>query len=43
MKENFEKCSLGKFICDKIHDLHSKGMLIMFSSQENDGKREGNP
>ena len=28
---------------DKLHDLHSKGALTMTSSQEDDGKQEGNP
>ena len=28
---------------DKLHDLHSKGVLTMISNQENDGKQEGNP
>jgi len=40
---NFEKCSSTKGIWDKLHDLHSKGALTMISSQENDGKQEGNP
>ena len=43
MKANFEKCSSAKGIWDKLHDLHSKGALTMISSQENDGKQEGNP
>lgn len=43
MKANFEKCLSTKFIWDKLHDLHSKGVLTMIFSQENDGKQEGNP
>lgn len=43
MKANFEKCSSAKGICDKLHDIHSKGALTMISNQENDGKIERNP
>ena len=43
VKANFEKCSSTKVICDKIHDLHSKGALKMISSQEDDGKQEISP
>ena len=39
VKANFEKCSSAKVISDKIHDLHSKGVLKMISSQEDDGKQ----
>lgn len=42
MKANFEKCLSTKGIWDKLHDLHSKGALTMISSQENNGKQEGN-
>ena len=40
VKANFEKCLSAKVICDKLHDLHSKGALTMISSQDNDGKQE---
>ena len=43
VKANLEKCSSEKCIWDKLHDLHSKGALIMTSSQEDDGKEKGNP
>jgi len=42
MKANFEKSSSTKGIWDKLHGLHSKGALTMISSQENEGKQEGN-
>ena len=43
IKANLKKCSLAKNIWDKLHDLHSKGALVVTSSQEDDGKQEGNP
>jgi len=43
VKANFEKCLSAKVIWDKLHDLHSKGVLTMFSSQEDDGKQERSP
>ena len=43
VKANFEKCSSAKVIWDKLHDLHSKGVLTMISSQEDDGKQERSP
>jgi len=43
IKANLEKCSSAKDIWDKLHDLHSKGALTMTSSEEDDGKQEGNP
>jgi len=42
IKANLEKCSSTKDIWDKFHDLHSKGTLTITTSQENDGKKEGN-
>ena len=43
VKANFKRCSSTKVIWDKLHDLHSKGVLTMISSQEDDGKQEINP
>ena len=43
IKNNLGKCSSAKGIWDKLHDLHSKGALTMTTSQEDDGKQEGNP
>ena len=43
IKDNLEKCSSAKGIWGKLHDLHSKGALTMTTSQEDDGKQEGNP
>ena len=42
MKANLEKYLLEKIIWDKLHDLNSKGALTMTSSEEYDGKQEGN-
>ncbi len=42
IKANLEKCSSAKGIWDKLHDLHSKGALTITTSQEDDGKQEGN-
>jgi len=43
IKAILEKCSSTKDMWDKLHDLHSKGALTMTSSQNDDGKKEGNP
>jgi len=42
MKAIFQKCSSIKGIWDKLHEIHSKGVLTMISIQENEGKQEGN-
>ena len=42
IKNNLGKCSSAKGIWDKLHDLHSKGELIITISQEDDGNQEGN-
>ena len=39
IKANLEKCLSTKDICDKLHDLHSKGALTMTTSQEDDGNQ----
>ncbi len=43
IKANLGKCSSAKGIWDKIHNLHSKGVLTITSSEEDDGKKNGNP
>ena len=43
VKANLEKCLSAKGIWDKLHEIHSKGALTMTTSQEYDGKQEGNP
>ena len=43
IKAKVEKCSSTKGMWDKLQGLHSKGSLTMTSSQEDDGKKEGNP
>ena len=42
IKNNLGNCSSTKGIWDKLHDLHSKGALTMTTSQEDDGKQDGN-
>jgi len=43
VKNNLGKCSSVKGIWDKLHDLHSKGALKIFSNRENDRKQKENP